>query len=146
MVRVPLIMLLLPFAVGVYVPPCWPMEVELLELPSQDQSLRTAMTKVAKGVLPGGRISRKAVAKQFTTPLVRAKGSLGAGTLSTPLRIKVSVSGIPVTSPGNLGLEPLVEVKAAKAAPRSLPGELELSVTSRPQNDNSLVILYRFSF
>lgn len=140
MIRVRSIMLLLALTVGIHVPSCWSMEVELPELPSEDQVLQTAVTKVGKGLPSGGRISRKTIAKQFTTPLFKAKSKLGARTLGAPVKIKLSVSGRPVTAPGRLGLEPIVELKASRTVSHSVPGDVAITVTSRPQNDNSLFI------
>lgn len=146
MIRAQSIMLLLPVTVVVYAPTCWGMEVEPPELPPQKQLLQTAITKIGKGLPSGGRISHNRIAKQFTTPLFKARAKFGAKALGAPVRVKLAVSGRPVIAPGAVSVEPIVELKASKALSHSVPGNVEMSVTSRPQNDNSLFIVYRFSF
>lgn len=146
MIRAQSIMLLLAVTVAVNAPTCWGMEVDSPELPPQDQLLQTAITKIGKGLPSGGHITPNTIAKQFTTPLFKARGKFGAKTLGAPVQVKLAVSGRPVIAPGAVSVDPILELKTSRAISHSMPGNVEMSVTSRPQNDNSLFIMYRFSF
>ena len=146
MTRFRSILMLLQLTIATWVPTSWGMEVDLPELPRQDDVLQTTIKKVGKGLSSGGRLSHNTIVKQFTTSVVRANGKLGARTLGEPVRVKVSISGKPVVAPRKLNIEPVFEAKISRTVSRRIPGDVEMSITSRPQNDNSLFVIYRFSF
>jgi hypothetical protein len=122
------------------------LDIQIASISSPSSIVEGAAKKIGKSLQDGKRVSYWALSKQLTSKLLDLKGSLGSGTLATPVNLTLTLTTKPVLSPGATSIDQEMIFKASKRLEEAKPNIVELVLKRKNNRESSLFVVYKFNF